>query len=62
MIAHLISTIPFHEVQRVPLELPPRPPSSGYKRTPRDMQTFVPDHADAVLEHSPGKRKARAGR
>jgi polyphosphate kinase 2 len=61
MIAHLISTIPFHQVQRVPLELPPRPPSSGYKRTPREMQTFVPDHADAVLGNS-GKRKARAGK
>ncbi|WP_433293991.1 polyphosphate kinase 2 [Actinoplanes sp. CA-030573] len=45
MIAHLISTIPYHEVVRVPLSLPPRPPSIGYQRTPRDMQTFVPDHA-----------------
>ncbi len=48
MIAHLLSTIPYHEVQRVPLELPPRPPSTGYRRTPREMQTFVPDHADAL--------------
>jgi hypothetical protein len=62
MIAHLISTIPYYEVQRVPLKLPPRPPSSGYKRTPRDMQAFVPDHADAVLGQSSGKRKVRAGR
>jgi polyphosphate kinase len=48
MIAHLISTISYHEVQRVPLSLPPRPPSSGYQRTPRDMQTFVPDHAGSL--------------
>ncbi|GIE50964.1 polyphosphate kinase 2 [Amorphoplanes nipponensis] len=48
MIAHLISTIPYHEVQRVPLSLPPRPPTSGYRRTPRDMQTFVPDHAGTL--------------
>ncbi len=49
MIAHLISTVPYHEVQRVPLELPPRPPSTGYRRVPRDMQTLVPDHADALV-------------
>jgi hypothetical protein len=48
MISHLISTIAYHEVQRVPLSLPPRPPSSGYRRTPRDMQTFVPDHAGSL--------------
>jgi polyphosphate kinase 2 len=45
MIAHLLSTVPYHEVQRLPLELPPRPPTKGYERTPREMQTQVPDHA-----------------
>ena len=45
MIAHLLSTVPYHEVQRPPLALPPRPPSKGYERTPREMQTQVPDHA-----------------
>jgi polyphosphate kinase 2 len=45
MIAHLLSTIPYYEVQRPPLDLPPRPPSTGYRRPPRDMQTQVPDHA-----------------
>ncbi|TWD72032.1 polyphosphate kinase 2 [Kribbella amoyensis] len=45
MIAHLLSTIPYHEVQRAPLDLPPRPPSKGYERTPREMQTEIPDHA-----------------
>jgi polyphosphate kinase 2 len=59
MIAHLISTIPYHEVQRVPLELPPRPPASGYQRTPRDMQTLVPDHAEELVRRH--DRKARAG-
>jgi polyphosphate kinase len=49
MIAHLISTIPYFEVQRPPLELPERPPSPGYERPPREMQTYVPDHA-ATLE------------
>jgi polyphosphate kinase 2 len=49
MIAHLLSTIPYHEVQRPPLALPPRPPSKGYERTPREMQTLVPDHASKVV-------------
>jgi polyphosphate kinase 2 len=48
MIAHLISTIPFHEVQRPPLMLPPRPPSPGYERPPKEMQTYVPDHAASL--------------
>jgi polyphosphate kinase 2 len=45
MIAHLLSTIPYHDVPEPKLKLPPRPPSTGYIRTPRDMQTYVPDHA-----------------
>jgi polyphosphate kinase len=45
MIAHLLSTIPYHDVQRAKIKLPPRPPSQGYVRVPRDMQTYVPDHA-----------------
>jgi polyphosphate kinase 2 len=45
MIAHLLSTIPYHEVQRRPIDLPSRPPSKGYERPPREMQTQVPNHA-----------------
>ncbi len=45
MIAHLLSTIPYHDVRRQQLELPARPSAKGYIRVPRDMQTFVPDHA-----------------
>jgi polyphosphate kinase 2 len=45
MIAHLLSTIPYHAVQHTKLSLPPRPPSQGYQRAPKDMQTYVPDHA-----------------
>src|SRR5580704_17449971 len=50
MIAHLLSTIPYHDVKHAKLSLPPRPPSQGYQRAPKDMQTFVPDHA-AEIEH-----------
>jgi polyphosphate kinase 2 len=45
MIAHLLSSVPYHEVQRLPLRLPARPPASGYVRPPRNLQTYVPDHA-----------------
>ncbi|PZF82008.1 polyphosphate kinase 2 [Jiangella anatolica] len=48
MIAHLISTIPYHEVQRRPLELPPRPAAHGYQRPPRELQNHVPDHAASL--------------
>ncbi|MER6093105.1 polyphosphate kinase 2 [Streptomyces bluensis] len=44
MIAHLLSTVPYHEVPPTVLDLPARPPSTGYERTPRDLQTYVPDH------------------
>lgn len=44
MIAHLLSTIPYYEVQRPPLRLPPRPQPAGYERSPRSMQSYVPDH------------------
>jgi len=49
MIAHLLSTIDYHEVTRVPLTLPERPTSAGYERPPRDTQTYVPDHAATLI-------------
>jgi polyphosphate kinase len=45
MIAHLLSTVPYEEVERPPLELPSRPAPKGYERSPREMQTQVPDHS-----------------
>ena len=48
IIAHLLSTIPYTSVPKPPLALPERPPSSGYRRTPREMQTYVPDHAETL--------------
>jgi polyphosphate kinase 2 len=49
MIAHLLSTIPYYEVPKPRLELPKRPPSTGYQRPPKDTQTYVPDHAASLL-------------
>ena len=49
MIAHLLSTIPYHQVKQPSLKLPPRPAAQGYIRTPREAQDFVPDHAADLL-------------
>ena len=49
MIAHLLSTLTYHDVQPRPLKLPHRPASQGYVRAPRESQTFVPDHAAELL-------------
>jgi polyphosphate kinase 2 len=45
MISHLLSTLPYRDVQPAPITLPSRPRSQGYVRAPREMQTYVPDHA-----------------
>ena len=48
VIAHLSSTVPYHEIPPPVLDLPPRPPSTGSVRPPRDLQTYVPDHAASL--------------
>jgi polyphosphate kinase len=48
MISHLLSTIPYHDVQPAAITLPQRPPSHGYVRVPRDTQTYVPDYAASL--------------
>ncbi|HZG06431.1 MAG TPA: polyphosphate kinase 2 [Streptomyces sp.] len=57
MIAHLLSTVPYHEVAEPELHLPPRPPSTGYRRPPKQTQTYVPDHAATL----PGAGKPGKG-
>ncbi|MEO6084011.1 MAG: polyphosphate kinase 2 [Umezawaea sp.] len=49
VIAHLLSTIDYHDVRAPALELPNRPASNGYLRAPRHLQTFVPDHSATVV-------------
>lgn len=48
MIAHLLSTIPYQDVRLPSLKLPARPDSRGYQRMPKDLQTYVPDHAASL--------------
>ncbi|MFI1170399.1 polyphosphate kinase 2 [Streptomyces melanogenes] len=49
MIAHLLAAVPYHEVPRTPLSLPERPPAPSYQRPPRNLQSYVPDHAATLL-------------
>ncbi|WP_284740548.1 polyphosphate kinase 2 [Amycolatopsis sp. RTGN1] len=51
MIAHLLSTVPYYEVSRQAVSLPPRPEPTGYFRPDRRLQTHVPDHAATLLPH-----------
>ncbi|MFD7660239.1 polyphosphate kinase 2 [Actinosynnema sp. NPDC059797] len=48
MIAHLLSTLPYYEVEPPAFHLPPRPAPTGYRRTDRELQTYVPDHAASL--------------
>jgi len=49
MIHHLLSTIPYEQVMRPPLEIPHRPKADGYERPPRDLNNYVPDYAATLL-------------
>lgn len=49
MMAHLLSTIPYAEIELPEIEVPERPPSTGYERPPRDLSTYVPDHVATLV-------------
>ena len=55
-IDHLLSTIPYTAVPPPTLDLPDRPPTTGYLRPPKDTQAYVPDHA-ADVELAAGAKK-----
>ncbi|GAA2232383.1 polyphosphate kinase 2 [Rarobacter faecitabidus] len=59
MIAHLLSQVPYTDVERDPIDIPPRPKSGGYVRPPREEINFVPDYASQVLSRSEAKEKSR---
>jgi polyphosphate kinase len=50
MMAHLLSTIPYEKQDPPPLDVPERPPSTGYRRTPRELQNYVPPYADSLVD------------
>ena len=54
MISHLVSSIPYTNVKPPSVKIPPRPPSRGYVRTPRNMQAYVPDRAAELMVKNSG--------
>jgi len=64
-IAHILSQVPYEVVEREDVIVPPRPPSGGYERPPRDMTSHVPDYSREVeqrlkeerVDSSKSKRK-----
>jgi hypothetical protein len=44
-IAHLLSLIPYVPPKLEKIKVPQRQPDEGYVRPPRDIYTYVPDHA-----------------
>lgn len=50
MVAHLLSSIDYHEVERPKVTLPDEPVVSGnYLRPPRELSTYVHDHVATLL-------------
>jgi hypothetical protein len=50
MMAHLLSTIDYHEVDRPKVKLPRHPIVSGnYQRPPRELSHYVDDHAATLI-------------
>ncbi|MDM4140760.1 MULTISPECIES: polyphosphate kinase 2 [Mycobacterium] len=50
MMAHLLSTIPYRDVETPKVKLPRRPVVSGnYQRPPRELSTYVADHAATLI-------------
>ena len=50
MIAHLLSTIDYYDVDHPIVELPTRPVLSGdYQRPPRELSTYVDDHVATLM-------------
>jgi hypothetical protein len=56
MIAHLLSSLPYYDVERIPLALPPRAKRIGYERPDRSTQQYVPDHAAELLRTRGGSK------
>ena len=54
-ISHLLSKIPYQEEAVPEIELPDRQKDEGYVRPPRDLYTYVPDHADEIAAEHHGK-------
>lgn len=47
--AHLLSKVPYTDVIKAPLTLPPRQSDEGYVRPSLDTYTYVPDHVAELM-------------
>ncbi len=56
MISHLLTTIPYEDVEFEKVELPKRPQIGNYRRPPRDLSTYVPDFAGTLTGDREGGR------
>ena len=54
MISHLLSTIPYEEVELEQVVIPERPQIGNYRRPPRDLSNFVPDYSLTLLGDKEG--------
>jgi polyphosphate kinase len=52
MIAHLLSSIDYEEVEQPEVDLPKRPVLGNYHRPPRELSTYVPDYVANLLVDS----------
>jgi len=57
VIAHLLSTVPYAQVNPRPVEIPNRPAAVGYHRPPRESNRYVPDHAHTLTPVEPKAKK-----
>jgi polyphosphate kinase 2 len=55
-ISHLLSVIPYDQIEPEPVKLPKRQDESGYVRPPRDIYTYVPNAAAELLDGAKSKR------
>jgi polyphosphate kinase 2 len=49
MISHLLSTIPYADVEMEKVVIPERPQIGSYRRPPRNLSSFVPDFAGLLV-------------
>jgi hypothetical protein len=50
MMAHLLSTIDYHDVKKPKVKLPHHPVVSGnYQRPPRELSTYVDDYVATFM-------------
>ena len=52
MIAHLLSSVDYEEVQQPEVELPKRSVLGNYHRPPRELSTYVPDYVSTLFGDS----------